>query len=63
LEVLLGYRRQDAALEANHRADERVHDHEQGELREVRAEPEAHFSARRGGLIRRGRYLRHATRP
>src|SRR5204862_5348604 len=40
MKLLLGDRRKDRALEADHRADERVDDDEQRELREVRAEPE-----------------------
>jgi hypothetical protein len=37
LELLLGDRRQDAALQADHRAHEGVDDHEERELREVLA--------------------------
>ena len=48
MEVLLGDRRQDAALHADHRADERVDDDEQRELREVRAEAERNRGGRFG---------------
>ena len=45
LELLLGDRRQDAALHADHRADERVDDDEQRELREVLAKTQTHGAA------------------
>ena len=51
VKLLLGDRRQDAALHADHRADEGVDDDEQRELREVLAQAEAdvaHGAAARG---------------
>ncbi len=42
LELLLRDRRQDAALQADHGADERVDDHQQRELREVLAQTQTH---------------------
>jgi len=60
LELLLGQRREDGSLEADHGADERVHDHEQRELPKVLADPEANVGharspARRDPRARRPR--------
>ena len=40
MKLVLGNRRQNAALHADHGADERVDDDEEGELREIGAQPE-----------------------
>jgi hypothetical protein len=37
VELAVGEERKDAALDADHRADKRVHDHQQAELREILA--------------------------
>jgi hypothetical protein len=47
VKLLLGDRRQDAALHADHRADERVDDDQQGELRQVLADAEPQARSRR----------------
>ncbi len=46
LELLLRDRRQDAALHADHRADERIDDDQQRELTEVLAQTQAHGAHR-----------------
>ena len=45
-EDLLCQRREDRPLQTHHRAHERVHQHQQAELRQVLADPEAELSHR-----------------
>jgi hypothetical protein len=53
LEFLIGDRRQNAALHADHRADKRVDDHEESELRSIlsHAKPNADRPIVRDGRI------------
>ena len=41
MELTVGEQRKNAALDADHRADKGVHDHQQAELREILAKAQA----------------------